>query len=93
VNVFDPANNGVFDDTVSYQSTTVPATEVAVKVLATPVQLVTFATIGLEGFGFIVKFNVTTLSHPAALVPVHVLTPEVVYVVPFQAYDAQAETV
>ena len=33
---------------------------------------------------FIVRFKVTTLSHPRALVPVQVYIPEVVYVVPFQ---------
>ena len=33
---------------------------------------------------FIVRFKVTTLSHPRALVPIQVYIPEVVYVVPFQ---------
>jgi hypothetical protein len=33
---------------------------------------------------FIVRFKVTIESHPVALVPVHVYTPLVVYVVPFQ---------
>ena len=33
---------------------------------------------------FIVRFKVTTLSHPRALVPVQVYIPDVVYVVPFQ---------
>ena len=33
---------------------------------------------------FIVRFKVTTLSHPRVLVPVQVYTPDVVYVVPFQ---------
>ena len=33
---------------------------------------------------FIVRFKVTTLSHPRALVPIQVYIPDVVYVVPFQ---------
>ena len=33
---------------------------------------------------FIVRFKVTTLSHPRVLFPVQVYTPDVVYVVPFQ---------
>ena len=34
---------------------------------------------------FIVRFKVTTLSHPRALVPVQVYIPDVVYVVPFDS--------
>ena len=37
-----------------------------------PLQLLTTFTVGVAGNGVIVKFNVTTLSHPAAFVPVHV---------------------
>ena len=33
---------------------------------------------------FIVRFKVTTLSHPRSLVPIQVYIPVVVYVVPFQ---------
>jgi putative N-acetylmannosamine-6-phosphate epimerase len=35
-------------------------------------QLLTTLTDGVAGNGVIVKFNVTTLSHPAAFVPVHI---------------------
>jgi len=42
---------------------------------------------------FIVKFNVTVESHPAALVVKYVYEPEVVYVLPFHAYESQAVTV
>ena len=42
------------------------------------------------GNGLIVKSNVTMLSQPAALVPVHVaVLLDVVYVVPFQSYASQ----
>jgi hypothetical protein len=44
--------------------------------------------------GVIVKFNVTMLSQPAALVPVHVaVLLDVVYVVPFQSYESHATIV
>ena len=92
MNVFDPANNGVVDDNVSYQSTSVPGVEVAIKVTVFPAQLDPLVTTGLAGIVFIVKFNVTTLSQPVAFVPDHVFAPDVVYVVPFQVYDPQAVT-
>ena len=37
-----------------------------------PLQLLTTFTDGVDGVGLIVKFNVTTLSHPAAFVPVQI---------------------
>ena len=50
-----------------------------------PLQLLTTFTVGVAGIGVIVKFNVTTLSHPAAFVPVHVAVLfDDVYVVPCQ---------
>ena len=48
-----------------------------------PLQLFTTVTEGVAGVAFIVKFNVTTLSQPAALVPVQVaVLLDAVYVVP-----------
>ena len=41
---------------------------------------------------FIVRFKVTTLSHPRALVPVQVYIPDVVYVVPFQCKLSHDDT-
>ena len=50
-----------------------------------PLQLFTTLTVGVAGVALIVKCNVTTLSHPAALVPVHVaMLLDAVYVVPCQ---------
>ena len=48
-----------------------------------PLQLFTTVTEGVAGVAFIVKFNVTTLSQPTALVPVQVaVLLDAVYVVP-----------
>ena len=50
-----------------------------------PLQLFTTFTVGVDGVVLIVKCNVTTLSHPPALVPVHVaVLLDAVYVVPCQ---------
>ena len=50
-----------------------------------PLQLFTTFTEGVEGVAFIVKCNVTTLSHPPALVPFQVaVLLDAVYVVPCQ---------
>ena len=50
-----------------------------------PLQLLTTFTEGVAGVVLIVKFKVTTLSHPPALVPVHVaVLLDAVYKVPCQ---------
>jgi hypothetical protein len=46
--------------------------EAVVDKVDVPSQLFTTFTEGVAGVVLIVKFNVTTLSHPPALVPVHV---------------------
>ena len=93
MNVFEADNNGVAEDNVSYQSTTVPEVEVAIKVTALPVQPDPLVTTGLAGNALIVKCNVTTLSHPAALVKVCVGVADDVYVTPYQTKLPQAEAV
>ncbi len=42
---------------------------------------------------FIVKFKVTVESQPNTLVDKNIYEPDVVYVVPFQAYESHAVTV
>ena len=46
--------------------------EAVVDNVDVPLQLFTTFTEGVAGVVLIVKFNVTTLSHPPAFVPVHV---------------------
>jgi len=58
-----------------------------------PLQLLTTFTDSVDGVGLIVKFNVTTLSHPAAFMKVRVAVADAVYVTPYQTKLPQDEAV
>ena len=58
-----------------------------------PLQLFTTFTEGVEGVAFIVKCNVTTLSHPLTFVNVCVGVADEVYVLPYQTKLTQAVAV
>lgn len=71
VTVYIPALLTIIEEAVSVVlHNNVP--DAVVDKVDVKLQLLTTFTIGVAGNGVIVKFNVTTLSHPAAFVPVHV---------------------
>ena len=58
-----------------------------------PLQLFTTITVGVADVAFIVKCNVTTLSHPLTFVNVCVGVEDEVYVLPYQTKLPQAVAV
>jgi hypothetical protein len=89
VTVNVPALLTVIDEVVSVVlHNNVP--EAVVDKVDVPSQLFTTFTEGVEGVVLIVKFNVTTLSHPAALVKVCVGVADEVYVTPYHSKLLQA---